>query len=52
MYTGWLSWVSMALVVYAVWRMPKNVYARMSENDAFPRAMGPEAYGCRTRSRG
>ena len=41
-HTGWLSWVSMALVVYAVWRMcSKNVYARMNENDAFLRAMGP-----------
>ena len=42
MHTGWLSWVSMALVVYAVWRMcSKNVYARMSENDAFLTSMGP-----------
>ena len=41
-HTGWLSWVSVALVVYAVWRMcSKNVYARMSENDAFLKALGP-----------
>lgn len=39
---GWLSWVSMALVAYAVWRMcSKNVYARMAENNAFLKALGP-----------
>ena len=40
--TGWLSWVSLAIVIYAVWRMcPKNVYARMNENEAFLKALGP-----------
>ena len=40
--TGWLSWVSIALVAYSVWRMcSKNVYVRMNENDAFLKALGP-----------
>ena len=38
----WVAVILAIVDVYAVWRMcSKNVYARMSENDTFLRAMGP-----------
>lgn len=37
-----LSWIAIALVAYAVWRMySKNAYKRLEENNAFLKALGP-----------
>lgn len=40
--TGWLGWVSLALVAYAMFRIQsRNLGARARENEAFLRALGP-----------
>ncbi|MGI6230784.1 MAG: hypothetical protein ACOYJL_07760 [Tractidigestivibacter sp.] len=37
-----LSFIALALVIYAIWRMcSKNVYARIKENNSFLNALGP-----------
>lgn len=40
--TGWLGWVGLALVAYAMFRIQsRNLGARARENEAFLRALGP-----------
>lgn len=40
--TGWLGWVGLALVAYAMFRIQsRNPGARARENEAFLRALGP-----------
>ena len=40
--TGWLGWVGLALVAYAMFRIQsRNLGARARENKAFLRALGP-----------
>lgn len=39
---SWLSWVALALVVYAMFRIQsKNLGSRARENEAFLKALGP-----------
>lgn len=41
-HTGWLGWVALALIAYAVFRIQsKNLGARARENAAFLKALGP-----------
>ena len=40
--TGWLGWVALALVAYAMFRIQsRNLAARSRENAAFLKALGP-----------
>lgn len=40
--TGWLGWVGLALVAYAMFRIQsRNLGARARENETFLRALGP-----------
>lgn len=40
--TGWLGWVGLALVAYAMFRIQsRNLGARARENEAFLRTLGP-----------
>ena len=51
--TGWLGWVALALIAYAVFRIQsKNLGARARENAAFLKALGPEPQGRVCRGQG
>lgn len=40
--TGWLSWVALALVAYAIFRIQsKNLGSRARENESFLKLLGP-----------